>query len=179
MPEEEIKIFENLKISWLNLSLEWLRMYNYAKEYYLTNKNLAIVIAYKTYDVKGKSVALGSWYHKQQIDYQDNKLNSLQIELLNKIGMIWNKSDNHINNFNLCNYYHLSNKLFKNIINRYSFLELNAKICFCLDNKLHLESENEINPIFTMSSIDLKNEYNVSLEELIIKYQNRMNLVRR
>ena len=26
---------------------------------------------------------------------------------------------------------------------------------------------------------DLKNEYNVSLEELIIKYQNRMNLVRR
>ena len=179
LPEEEIKIFENLKISWLNLSLEWLRMYNYAKEYYLTNKNLAIVIAYKTYDVKGKSVALGSWYHKQQIDYQDNKLNSLQIELLNKIGMIWNKSDNHINNFNLCNYYHLSNKLFKNIINRYSFLELNAKICFCLDNKLHLESENEINPIFTMSSIDLKNEYNVSLEELIIKYQNRMNLVRR
>lgn len=179
LPEEEIKIFENLKISWLNLSLEWLRMYNYAKEYYLTNKNLAMVIAYKTYDVKGKSVALGSWYHKQQIDYQDNKLNSLQIELLNKIGMIWNKGDNLINNFNLCSYYHLSNMLFKNIINRYSFLELNAKICFCLDNKLHLESENEINPIFTMSSIDLKNEYNVSLEELIIKYKNRMNLVRR
>lgn len=36
-----------------------------------------------------------------------------------------------------------------------------------------------LNLIFTMSSIDLKNEYNVSLEELIIKYQNRMNLVRR
>ena len=39
--------------------------------------------------------------------------------------------------------------------------------------------KDELNLIFTMSSIDLKNEYNVSLEELIIKYQNRMNLVRR
>ena len=38
LPEEEIKIFENLKISWLNLSLEWLRMYNYAKEYYLRSE---------------------------------------------------------------------------------------------------------------------------------------------
>ena len=39
--------------------------------------------------------------------------------------------------------------------------------------------KDELNLIFTMSSIDLKNEYNGSLEELIIKYQNRMNLVRR
>lgn len=39
--------------------------------------------------------------------------------------------------------------------------------------------KDELNLIFTMSSIDLKNEYNFSLEELIIKYQNRMNLVRR
>ena len=39
--------------------------------------------------------------------------------------------------------------------------------------------KDELNLIFTMSSIDLKNEYNVALEELIIKYQNRMNLVRR
>ena len=42
-----------------------------------------------------------------------------------------------------------------------------------------LAIKDELNLIFTMSSIDLKNEYNVSLEELIIKYQNRMNLVRR
>lgn len=54
--------------------------------------------------------------------------------------------------------------------------EFNAKINFIKENNLEIIENNKLNPIFFMSSVNLQATYNISLEELIKKYNKNINL---
>ena len=79
----------------------------------------------------------------------------------------------------LFEFYHIKGSKMADIIKRYSSLEINAKIQLCILYNMPFNINGDLNPIFTMSSKDLQEKYNVSLEELIKKYQNKLELVRR
>ena len=64
-------------------------MYSLATRYYAEKGTLAVPKDYKT---KGNEY-LGAWIDRQRKQKQDNKLSSKQINLLNKIGMEWSKTD--------------------------------------------------------------------------------------
>jgi len=76
----------------------WLKNYKLAKQYYENYGNLDI---HRDYVVDG--FHLGMWIAHQRNDYNETinpkkarkkpKLNKQQINLLNEIGMIWNKND--------------------------------------------------------------------------------------
>ena len=71
-----------------NLTKTWEDMYEIAKEYYEEHKNLEVPAGYKTQD----GINLGKWIDRQRQAYKgqgQRRITKEQIELLNKIGMIW------------------------------------------------------------------------------------------
>lgn len=181
LSDDKIKLLESIKISWLDIDLAWLKMYDYATKYYDKNHNLQIVNSYSFNDSNGNHVNLGNWIKLQQLNYQNGKLSDLQIAMLNKIGMIWNKNENRYLNIKLFAKYDLSQYASVELVNKYSCLEINAKINFCLENEEEhpIIVNGKLNPIFTMSSEDIKEKcHGVSLEDMVIMYRERLNLVR-
>ena len=78
------------------------------------------------------------------------------------------------------NYYHLNKCKNPSVIKYMSILELNAKINFCLDTgRCLLNPDNTLKEIFTMSSKDMFLNFDVSLEDLIIKYKDSLCLIRK
>lgn len=91
------------------------------------------------------------------------------------------KRDNKTSNIKLFTTYNLTKYVTRELLERYSLLEMNAKINFCKDSQgqYPLVINGKLNPIFTMSSQDIKENYNgISLEDMIIKYQDRLALIR-
>ena len=75
-----------------NMSL-WLKHYELAKKYYEHYGDLNIDEEFKTsngitYDIKG--FTLGYWIKNNRKYYRKNKLNELQVGMLDEIEMIWN-----------------------------------------------------------------------------------------
>ena len=179
LTEEQINLLESINIDWTKLSMDWLRMFNYAKAYYLQNGNLYITGSYKFVNSNGNLITLGSWLKYQIRCYEKNELLPLQIELLNSIGIIWNNNTNRLDMIKLFEFYRIKGSKRADIVKHYSSLEINAKIQLCILYNMPFNINGDLNPIFTMSSKDLQEKYNVSLEELIKKYQNKLELVRR
>lgn len=50
------------------------------------------------------------------------------------------------------------------------YQELYAKIEYLMDNNLTLQIDGKINPIFSMSNVNMQMQYGISKEELITKY---------
>ena len=72
------------------LTTEWMEYYECAKRYYDEHGNLLIT---KSANYEGKD--LGKWVNNQR-HYYNSKQTSLatqKVELLNRIGMVWNKND--------------------------------------------------------------------------------------
>ena len=67
----------------------------------------------------------------------------------------------------------------KEILDTRSNLIMNAMICYCKDNNLPLTIENKLNPIITNGILPPIENESIKLEDVIEKYQNRLNLVRR
>lgn len=178
LSKDQIEVLESIHIDWTKLSMDWLRMFNYAKEYYVKNGNLRITGSYKFINSNGNSVGLGTWLKYQTRCYEKGELLPLQIELLNGIGMIWNISSNRLDIIKLFEFYHIKGSQMADVIKRYSSLEVNAKIQLCIQYNMPFNDDKNLNPIFTMSSKDLQEKYNVSLEELIKKHQSKLELVR-
>ena len=178
---KKAELLESLNISWLKLKIEWLKMYDYAYKYYIKNGNIRVTYGYSFNDIDGNPVNLGNWLQTQQYYYRDGNLKPLQIEMLNKIGIIWEKYNNKIANVKLFATYNLIKYVTREFLERYSLLEMNAKINFCKDSQgqYPLVINGKLNPIFTMSSQDIKENCNgISLEDMIIKYQDRLALIR-
>lgn len=95
--KEKIKLLEDLGIIWPDKepkqdNLTWDEYYSLAKNYYNTYHNLKVKREFKTkdgvnYDEEGYS--LGRWISRQRVNKSKGKLSKEQIELLDKIGMIW------------------------------------------------------------------------------------------
>lgn len=70
---------------------KWLEHYKYAVEYYNKHHDLKIPASYEVTTSQNKTLKLGWWIFYQRKAYKGDKspLSTEQINLLNKIGMVW------------------------------------------------------------------------------------------
>ena len=92
-------------------------------------------------------------------------------ELLLKIGMVFsikkNKEDIHF----ICIINNIDEKVNKDILKTISIQELEVKIAFLKENNLNItDDKGLLIDIFKMSNSNMKEKYQITLEELINKY---------
>lgn len=81
---------DDLKHENPDISTNWLLMYELVKRYYEANGNLAITSYFGYwYPNDGIGDKLWNWISSQRNKYNNNKLTTKQIQLLDDIGMIW------------------------------------------------------------------------------------------
>ena len=101
LTKEQIELLNQIGMRWENLDpmVDWLENYNLAKAYYEHHNNLEIPQRFKTkngYEEDENGVPLGRWISTQRSAYKGictNKITKEQIELLEKIGIIWFRED--------------------------------------------------------------------------------------
>jgi len=90
MSEEKTVRLESIGMKWdSQIMRNWLDKYRLAKEYYETHGDLNIKVKYIAPD----GTKLGTWISTQRNHYLKGVLTNEQIELLEKIGMVWNRDD--------------------------------------------------------------------------------------
>ena len=150
---------------------QWQQTYELAKKYYEHYGNLLIPRAFKTingitYDERG--VNLGQWLVTQRQMCVSNSEHEI---LLIQIGMVWNIKKNKEEIQNICIQYNIDEEINKIILNHISIQELISKILFLQSHNYPIVNEKgKLLDIFSMSSINMKEKYGVSLEELIYEY---------
>ena len=87
LSNEKISLLEDIGMVWNVIDYQWNKMYDLAIDYYNKYGNLLIPDKYTTTD----NTHLGSWIGKQRKHYREQKLTKERIDLLEKIGMIWNQ----------------------------------------------------------------------------------------
>ena len=175
LSSEQIELLEEIGMVWenpKNPQIHWLKMYKLAYIYYENYGNLDIKGNFKTkngidYDKDGYS--LGRWIRNQRENYkkinqnQNSPIKEEQIELLNEIGMIWQKQE-------IKPRFSKINPKSETLEDEELYKELIAKIRFLNIYKIPLVIENKPNPIFYMSEGELIKNYNMNIKELIDKY---------
>ena len=89
LAKEKIALLNEIGMVWSLYDYQWNEYYVLAKEYYEKNGNLLVPIRYITKENK----QLGSWLSHQRRYYKSNQLTEEKIELLERIGMIWEPTD--------------------------------------------------------------------------------------
>ena len=153
----------------------WKEMYGLAQQYYEKNEHLNVPLNFVTnddYDKPGKE--LGKWISKQRFR---KKISSNEKYLLDCIGMIWSISHNKNGLAMLC--YEKGIDVEKNysILRYKSLVEVKVKMNFIdylnKENGIDIDYVDEngiLHEIFSMSSMNMKLKYGVSLEDLINMY---------
>ena len=150
----------------------WQKMYELAKKYYEYHGNLLVLATFKTingYEYDEAGVNLGAWVMTQRTKYAN--LSNERKELLLKIGMVFsikkNKEDIHF----ICIINNIDEKVNKDILKTISIQELEVKIAFLKENNLNItDDKGLLIDIFKMSNSNMKEKYQITLEELIKKY---------
>ncbi|MDD5979631.1 MAG: helicase associated domain-containing protein [bacterium] len=148
-------------------------MYEYACVYYRQHGNLEVPNSFKTNngyeeDENGE-IRLGEWIVNQR---QRTSPESERGQLLSKIGMRFEeKRKNRDLITNICNENNVDTKLNKNTINRIPYREFMSKIEFLKEKNISLlDKTGKLHEIFSMSNTNMKQKYNITLEELIDNY---------
>ncbi len=90
LSEDKEKLLESIGMKWdSQIMRNWLEKYRLAKRYYEEHGDLIIKVKYIAPD----GTHLGTWISTQRTHYNDGTLTDEQIELLEKIGMVWNRDD--------------------------------------------------------------------------------------
>ena len=88
LPEEKIEQLERIGVKWSSvIHRNWMNFYGIAEKYYKTHGDLNVNASYET----ESGEALGTWVSTQRNNYSKGKLDKEKIELLEKIGMSWNR----------------------------------------------------------------------------------------
>lgn len=86
LDEERIRKLDEIGMVWkLEVREDWMTWYQYAKKYYAEHGNLKVSGTYITPD----GHRLGNWIREQRKRYAAGILSRQQIQLLGKIGMMW------------------------------------------------------------------------------------------
>ena len=107
LSQDQIGRLEKIGIYWGNRNdRQWNEVYQAAKRYFEANGNLDIPVAY----VSPEGYALGKWVRRQQYAYRNpEKSNAIlsqeRIELLDAIGMQWEKPDSWQHRYELAQEY--------------------------------------------------------------------------
>ena len=89
LTSEKIALLEKIGMVWSVHDYEWMIMYNQAVDYFQQNGNLLIPLKYTTSD----NSKLGVWIGSQRKRFKDNTMTDNEIDLLNKIGMVWSVTE--------------------------------------------------------------------------------------
>ena len=82
---ERKELLEEIGMVWSVYDKQWFENYNLSVEYYNKNGNLLVPLRYKT----ANNTKLGSWISHQRKSFKSGRLSKEKIELLEKIGMVW------------------------------------------------------------------------------------------
>ena len=105
--KEKIDLLNDLDMVWSLYDLQWYEYYDLAKKFHKENGNLLVPIRYITDDNK----KLGSWISHQRRNYKSGNLIKEKIDLLEKIGMIWDPAEmTWIETFKIAKQYYEENK---------------------------------------------------------------------
>ena len=162
---EKIGFIKNLHDS------KWQKVYELAKAYFIHYNNLYIDINFKTvngYEFDEDGVSLGIWIANQRNLIEHG---SERERLLTNIGMIWSVRSNSKEVMEICNRYNINYDNNKLVLKNISVEVLQSKIKFLLANNMCLvNSDGKLDKIFSISSVDMKERFGVTLEELINEY---------
>ena len=179
--EEQVKKLETIGMVWNILESNWNKMYKLAQEYYIKYENLNLSsklmdkelynwlgIQRKAYRNRGLS--------KEEWKSTNKPLTDKQVLMLESIGMIWDTKKNKSDIEEICKDNTIDIKKNKDIINHISFTEFKIKIAYLKDNGMNIVDENGmLHEIFSMSSMNMKLKYGVSLEDLVNMYGKEKN----
>ena len=170
LDKNRIQLLEELEITWEipnnTNDKKWDEGYEHAREYFILNGDLNVSKHY----VDSTGFKLGNWLSLQQQYYQSHLLTDSEILMLDEIGMVWlnNRSIKYIKK--ICESYGIDFDKNIKILSTISRNELLAKITFLQYHYINLTTDGVLHPIFSMSSIDMKNNFGYTLEELIQEY---------
>ena len=149
-------------------------MLAYAKNYFNKYGNLLVKRTFRTkdgitFDEDGN--AFGRWIQAQRFKCQNNMLSDKEKIELDLCGMIWNINKNIESKKSVVNMYGIDYEKNKMIIDKTPSQILEAKILYLLDNGLPLRNtDNSLNEIFYLSNEELKNKYNITVEDILNNY---------
>ena len=151
---------------------EWMKNYGLAESYFNKNNNLEIPRSFKTldgitYDENGYK--LGVWVSIQRQSYKMGKLSKERIELLDKIGMVWEIRKKTEEKVELCEKYQIPYEEVWYV----PYEEIYIKTMYLMDNNIPIIKNGKLNPIYNMSNINMEIRYKVTLEELINRYTKK------
>ena len=150
---------------------KWQKMYELAKAYFIHYNNLYVDSNFKTtngYEFDEDGVSLGIWIANQRKLIEHG---SERVRLLTNIGMIWSIRSNSKEVMEICNRYNIDYNKNKLVLKNISVEVLQSKIKFLLANNMCLvNSDGKLDKIFSISSVDMKERFGVTLEELINEY---------
>ena len=89
LTDSRIQVLESLKMVWSPIEAFWREGYEQAKCYFHSQGNLDIASDYMSED----GFLLGAWISRQRLNFKQNKISVQQKELLDQIGMIWDRND--------------------------------------------------------------------------------------
>lgn len=169
--EERKKMFEKIGFIKNSYDSKWQKVYELAKAYFIHYNNLYIDINFKTvngYEFDEDGVSLGIWIANQRKLIEHG---SERERLLTNIGMIWSVRSNLKEVMEICNRYNINYDKNKLVLKNISVEVLQSKIKFLLANNMCLvNSDGKLDKIFSISSVDMKERFGVTLEEVINEY---------
>lgn len=87
LTEHRIKLLDELGMAWVKKDSFWQHNYELAVLYYKANNNLNVPAKYLAAD----GTKLGAWIANQRIRYKSGALTAEQIEMLEEIGIVWDR----------------------------------------------------------------------------------------
>ncbi len=154
---------------------KWEQMYELSKKYYEYYGNLLVPINFKTKDGytycdDGKN--LRDWIITQRSKYPC--LEEERILKLEKIEMVWNIYMNQSKIHDICFSNNIRINKNRDLIYKLNYKVMQVKIKYLLDKHIPLvDKDGKLHEIFKMSDINMQLKYDVSLNDLFMKYDDK------
>lgn len=94
LEDKKIQLLDKIGMIWYALEDAWNETYNKACEYYQKFNNLEVLIRKESNGKPNEYYELGKWISRQRQAFKNNTLQKKRIELLEKIGMVWDIRQN-------------------------------------------------------------------------------------
>lgn len=172
---ERINKLNLLKFSWNDdvVVKSFDESYQMAKVFYDNYGHLNIPTDFKTNDGINSAedgYNLGSWIYVQRNKFKKDELTIEKINLLNKIGMIWNVNQNYADIKNLFKELGLNPRRYSSQVKNCSYLIFYAKVRFLLSLGMDVVSGDVVNDIFNMNDTMLYSIYGVTSDDIVNNY---------
>ena len=180
---KHVSLLETLDISSTRSKQRWHQIYQLACNYFQHNHNLLVPAQFKTLDGITRSddrnaIDLGRWIRHQRDSYRvylgfedgSNSLTEEQINLLNNISMKWYIRNNIDMLAAIFEREGFDKKKYYKILRHIPVVEIEAKICYLKNRNLPLIVNDELHPIFTVSTKNLLVEYNINYLTMVSEY---------